>query len=112
MKTVDTEEFSIAHFTGKIPYCVNGMGKENRDFLPPEITDSIRTSENPIIKMFFTNKLSKTGNLNVSFEEKTVKEQKVSSSSSEDEDNVMTLQNIRHNLMQRIFAFSIPNLER
>lgn len=64
------------------------MGKDNRDFLPPEIIDVLRLSDNPLIKMFFTNKLNKTGNLNVAFEERTVKEQKFSSSSSEEDDTV------------------------
>lgn len=63
------------------------MGKDNRDFLPPEVIDVLRLSDNPLVKMFFSNKLNKTGNLNVSFEEKTVKE-KLSSSSSEEDDAV------------------------
>ncbi|GJQ69847.1 putative myosin [Trypoxylus dichotomus] len=87
IKTVNINEFSIAHFTGKIVYQVKDMGRDNRNFLPPEIIDVLRLSDNPLIKMFFMNKLNKTGNLNITFEEKTVKEQKFSSSSSSEEDN-------------------------
>lgn len=82
-------EFSIAHYTGKVSYDAKEMPDRNRDFVPPEIIETLRLSKNPIVKSFFTNKLSKMGNLYVSFDEeskKTKRRLKASSSSSE-EDN-------------------------
>ncbi|KAK9687666.1 Myosin head (motor domain) [Popillia japonica] len=94
VKTENIDEFSITHFTGKITYQTTSMGKDNRDFLPPEVIDVLRLSDNPLVKMFFSNKLNKTGNLNVSFEEKTVKE-KLSSSSSEEDDAYSQVRKMR-----------------
>ncbi|KAI4465640.1 hypothetical protein MML48_3g00022028 [Holotrichia oblita] len=94
VKTENIDEFSITHFTGKITYQTRMMGRDNRDFLPPEVIDVLRLSDNPLIKMFFSNKLSKTGNLNVTFEEKTVKE-KFSSSSSEEDDAYSQVRKMR-----------------
>lgn len=56
-------EFSIAHYTGKVTYSVKEMPDKNRDYLPPEIIETLRLSQNPTIQIFFTNKLNKTGNL-------------------------------------------------
>ncbi|XP_060518492.1 neither inactivation nor afterpotential protein C [Cylas formicarius] len=60
-----SSEFAIAHYTGIVPYYVGEMADKNRDFLPPELIETMRDSENPIIKLLFTNKLDRTGNLNV-----------------------------------------------
>ncbi|CAH1975462.1 unnamed protein product [Acanthoscelides obtectus] len=65
----DASSFTIAHYTGKVTYNCNEMASKNRDFLPPEIIETMRMSENPIISMLFTNKLDRTGNLILSFEE-------------------------------------------
>lgn len=56
-------EFTVAHYTGKVTYDASEMPDKNRDFLPSEITESLRLSDNLIVKMLFTNKLDKTGNL-------------------------------------------------
>lgn len=63
IKACNEEEFSVAHFTGKVTYNASAMVSKNRDFLPPEITDVMRFSKEDIIKQIFTNKLSKTGNV-------------------------------------------------
>ncbi|KAL1124362.1 hypothetical protein AAG570_000991, partial [Ranatra chinensis] len=56
-------DFSVAHYTGKVNYDVSLMCHKNRDFLPPELTEVMRFSQDPIIKSGFTNKLSRTGNV-------------------------------------------------
>lgn len=47
------------------------MGDKNRDFLPPEMVETLRTSTDTIVKTLFTNKLTKTGNLTMTTEEYT-----------------------------------------
>ncbi|KAK9870540.1 hypothetical protein WA026_008102 [Henosepilachna vigintioctopunctata] len=67
-------EFSISHFTGKINYNAKEMPDKNRDFLPPEIIETMRSSTNPLVKLLFTEKLNRTGNLIVEFDDdKTLK---------------------------------------
>ncbi|CAH1130298.1 unnamed protein product [Ceutorhynchus assimilis] len=56
-------EFSVAHYTGIVPYNAKEMPNKNRDFLPPEIIETMRESDNPIIRMLFVNKLDRTGGL-------------------------------------------------
>lgn len=83
-------EFSIAHYTGKVTYDAKEMPDRNRDFVPPEIIETLRQSKDPMIKALFVNKLSKMGNLFVSFadESKKTKRKMKMSSSSSDEDNL------------------------
>ncbi|XP_050306702.1 neither inactivation nor afterpotential protein C [Anthonomus grandis grandis] len=61
-------EFSVAHYTGLVPYSAKEMAFKNRDFLPPEIIETMRESENPIVRMLFVNKLDRTGGLIINFE--------------------------------------------
>lgn len=56
-------EFSVAHYTGKINYDARDLADKNRDYLPPEMMETLRMSEEEIIKLSFTNQLTKTGNL-------------------------------------------------
>ncbi|XP_017777903.1 PREDICTED: neither inactivation nor afterpotential protein C [Nicrophorus vespilloides] len=87
VKVLSQMEFSISHFTGSVSYNAKEMADRNRDFLPPEIIESLRLSKDCIIKSFFVNKLTKTGNLFTSFDENSVtnKSKPKCSSSSEDE---------------------------
>ncbi|KAL3282151.1 hypothetical protein HHI36_005346 [Cryptolaemus montrouzieri] len=62
-------EFTVNHYTGKLTYNAKEMPDKNRDFLPPEIIETLRSSNNPLVKLLFTGKLSKTGNLIVEFED-------------------------------------------
>ncbi|KAK3908653.1 Neither inactivation nor afterpotential protein C [Frankliniella fusca] len=55
--------FVVAHYTGKVTYDVRAMAAKNRDFLPPEMTETLRQSNDANIKLMFTNQLSKSGNL-------------------------------------------------
>jgi myosin-3 len=61
-------EFSVAHYTGQVCYNAREMPDKNRDFLPPEIIETLRLSDNSIVKLLFTNKLDKTGNLIISLD--------------------------------------------
>lgn len=64
-------EFSIAHYTGTVVYDPKEMPDKNRDFLPPEIIETLRLSDNATVKLLFTNKLDKFGNLIVFQENET-----------------------------------------
>ena len=65
---VGTSDFSVSHYTWKVTYYTGEMPDKNRNFLPPEVTETLRLSDNPTVKMLFTNKLDKTGNLKLVFD--------------------------------------------
>ncbi|XP_044750969.1 neither inactivation nor afterpotential protein C [Coccinella septempunctata] len=65
-------EFSISHYTGTLNYNAKEMPDKNRDFLPPEIIETMRSSNNSIVKTLFSGKLNKCGNLILEFEEEIV----------------------------------------
>jgi myosin III len=56
-------EFTIAHYTGKVQYDSRDLIEKNRDFLPPEMVETLRLSSDHIVKVCFTNPLTKSGNL-------------------------------------------------
>lgn len=66
IKLSGSHEFSVAHFTGKVNYDAREMADKNKDFLPPEMIETMRSSTNVIVQQLFKNKLTKTGNLTVS----------------------------------------------
>lgn len=70
IRRVTPHEFSVAHYTGRVSYDVRDFPAKNRDFLPPEVVDTLRGSANVIVKTLFTNALTKTGNLTMPFDEK------------------------------------------
>lgn len=53
----------MAHYTGKVTYDVRAMAAKNRDFLPPDMIETLRQSHDANVKLMFTNQLSKAGNL-------------------------------------------------
>lgn len=59
-------EFSVAHYTGKVNYDAREMADKNKDFLPPEMIETMRASTNATLQQLFKNKLTKTGNLTIS----------------------------------------------
>lgn len=63
LKLSGSHEFSVAHYTGKINYDARDLAEKNRDFLPPEMIETFRASTDPIVRHFFTNKLTKSGSL-------------------------------------------------
>ncbi|KAJ8934235.1 hypothetical protein NQ314_013494, partial [Rhamnusium bicolor] len=69
VKITDDLEFSVTHYTGKVSYNVREIPEKNRDFLSPEVIETLRNSQNPIISMLFTNKLDKNGNLCIPVDE-------------------------------------------
>lgn len=69
IKRASGHEFTVAHYTGRISYDARDMVDKNRDFIPPEMIETLRNSNVNIIKVMFTNPLSKTGNLTMAAEE-------------------------------------------
>ncbi|XP_039280465.1 neither inactivation nor afterpotential protein C isoform X3 [Nilaparvata lugens] len=66
VKMSTTKDFCVAHYTGKVMYETNRMAEKNRDFLPPEMIETMRLSSDMVIKQLFTNQLTKSGNLTFS----------------------------------------------
>ncbi|RZF36430.1 hypothetical protein LSTR_LSTR010850 [Laodelphax striatellus] len=66
VKMSTTKDFCVAHYTGKVMYETNKMAEKNRDFLPPEMIETMRLSSDMVIKQLFTNQLTKSGNLTFS----------------------------------------------
>ncbi|XP_055637431.1 neither inactivation nor afterpotential protein C [Toxorhynchites rutilus septentrionalis] len=69
IKRASGHEFTVAHYTGRITYDARDMADKNRDFIPPEMIETLRNSNLNIVKIMFTNPLSKTGNLTMAAEE-------------------------------------------
>ncbi|KAG7311754.1 hypothetical protein JYU34_002814 [Plutella xylostella] len=65
IKLSGSHEFSVAHYTGKVSYDAREMADKNKDFLPPEMIETMRASVNETVQQLFRNKLTKTGNLTV-----------------------------------------------
>ncbi|CAG9567458.1 unnamed protein product [Danaus chrysippus] len=63
VKLNGNHEFSIAHYTGKVNYDAREMADKNKDFLPPEMIETMRASTNLTLQQLFKNKLTKAGNL-------------------------------------------------
>lgn len=63
LKRHNSHEFTVAHYTGKVMYNARDFVEKNRDFLPPEMLETMRLSEESIVKICFSNPLSKSGNL-------------------------------------------------
>lgn len=56
-------EFTVAHYTGKVNYDSRDLIEKNRDFVPPEMMETLRSSSEFVVRVCFTNALSKSGNL-------------------------------------------------
>ncbi|XP_064213013.1 neither inactivation nor afterpotential protein C isoform X2 [Tribolium castaneum] len=63
VKVVGNLDFAVAHYTGTVTYKGCDICEKNRDFLPAEVIETLRLSDNPTVKLLFTNKLNRTGNL-------------------------------------------------
>ncbi|XP_076468254.1 myosin-IIIb-like isoform X2 [Babylonia areolata] len=55
--------FCIDHFAGKVEYDATGFLEKNRDRLPVEIVNILRTSDSKVVRTLFQTPLTKTGNL-------------------------------------------------
>lgn len=62
-------EFTVAHYSGKIIYDTRDFVEKNRDFQPLEMIETLRLSEDEVVKVCFTNPLSKSGNLTMALKE-------------------------------------------
>lgn len=65
VKQVSTHEFTVAHYTGKLAYDASEISEKNRDFLPPEMIETLRQANVTIVKELFTNQLTRSGNLTI-----------------------------------------------
>jgi len=65
IKPVSSHEFMITHYTGKLMYDASEIATKNRDFVPPEMINTMRYSLHDAVKEMFTNKLTKSGNLTI-----------------------------------------------
>ncbi|XP_037957522.1 neither inactivation nor afterpotential protein C isoform X2 [Teleopsis dalmanni] len=61
-------EISVAHYTGRIIYDTRAFTDINRDFVPPEMIETFRSSLDENVMLMFTNQLTKAGNLTMPFE--------------------------------------------
>lgn len=69
VKRQSSHEFTVAHYTGKILYTARDFIEKNRDFLPPEMLETMRLSQESVVKICFSNPLSKSGNLTMAMTE-------------------------------------------
>lgn len=76
VKQISSHEFTIAHYTGKIVYDASEISEKNRDFVPPEMIETLRQSNLETVKDMFTNKLTKAGNLTIVVEAPKTEERK------------------------------------
>nr|KAG5713513.1 hypothetical protein BaRGS_025061 [Batillaria attramentaria] len=53
--------FCIDHYAGRVEYDATGFLEKNRDRLPVEIMNILRTSENKVVRTLFQTPLTKTG---------------------------------------------------
>ncbi|CAG2068464.1 unnamed protein product, partial [Timema podura] len=42
LRAIGRHEFTVAHYTGKVTYDTTEMADKNRDFLPPEMIETLR----------------------------------------------------------------------
>ncbi|XP_008480271.1 neither inactivation nor afterpotential protein C-like [Diaphorina citri] len=63
IKMANSKDFCVAHYTGKVTYETRNIPRKNRDFLPPEMIETLRSSHNGIVKQLFSNQLTRSGNL-------------------------------------------------
>ena len=76
VKPVGTHEFTVAHYTGKLVYDASEISEKNRDFVPPEMIETLRLSESSAVKSMFVNRLTRSGNLTIVVEQPKVTEAK------------------------------------
>lgn len=65
IKVMGTHEFTVAHYTGKLIYDASEIAEKNRDFLAPEMIETLRLSVSSIIQSLFLNQLTRSGNLTI-----------------------------------------------
>ncbi|KAK9536182.1 hypothetical protein VZT92_005990 [Zoarces viviparus] len=48
--------FTVAHYAGKVNYQIQGMVEKNKDPVPPELTELLQKSDNPLLHQIFADK--------------------------------------------------------
>ncbi|XP_050438811.1 neither inactivation nor afterpotential protein C isoform X2 [Adelges cooleyi] len=66
LHVVNSKSFTVTHYSGSITYQLKDIVEKNRDFLAPEVVETMRLSKDNSLKDMFTNRLTKSGNLTVS----------------------------------------------
>ncbi|XP_075957958.1 unconventional myosin-XIX [Anarhichas minor] len=51
--------FTVAHYAGKVNYQIQGMVEKNKDPVPPELTELLQKSDNPLLHQIFADKETK-----------------------------------------------------
>lgn len=74
IQVVSQNEFTIAHYTGKLSYDVSEITEKNRDFVAPEMVETLRQSNHQTVKQMFTNRLTKGGALTIQAPEQPKKD--------------------------------------
>lgn len=62
-KSTNGVQFTVQHFAGRVTYDASSFLEKNRNFLPPEVVQLLRSSGNPTVRFLFQCPLTKTGNL-------------------------------------------------
>ncbi|XP_055920524.1 neither inactivation nor afterpotential protein C isoform X1 [Eupeodes corollae] len=74
VKKHSNTEVAVSHYTGRLLYDTRAFVDINRDFVPPEMIEALRSSLDENTVMMFTNMLTKAGNLTMPFENKEHKQ--------------------------------------
>ena len=69
VKVSGDREFAVNHYTGKLTYDANEIAEKNRDFVSPEMIETLRQSTDTLVQELFTNKLTKGGALTIVIDE-------------------------------------------
>ncbi|EFX77076.1 hypothetical protein DAPPUDRAFT_305891 [Daphnia pulex] len=56
-------DFTVQHYAGRVSYDATSFLEKNRNFLPHEVVQLLRSSSNPTVQFLFNCPLTKTGNL-------------------------------------------------
>ncbi|KZS21454.1 Neither inactivation nor afterpotential protein C [Daphnia magna] len=56
-------DFTVQHYAGRVSYEATSFLEKNRNFLPHEVVQLLRNSQNPTVQFLFNCPLTKTGNL-------------------------------------------------
>ncbi|KAF5269227.1 hypothetical protein FQR65_LT02528 [Abscondita terminalis] len=65
----DGNSFNLNHYAGTVTYDIINMKKSNQDLVPIDMVKLLRSTNDPVLKAFFTNKLNRMGNLCISLDE-------------------------------------------
>ncbi|KAK4879246.1 hypothetical protein RN001_007392 [Aquatica leii] len=67
--SAESNGFNLNHYAGTVTYDISNMKKANQDLLPIDMVKLLRSTNDVVVKTFFTNKLNRMGNLCISLNE-------------------------------------------